>query len=239
LYPTKRTRHAVALLYAHVLMFLIRAHGWCQESKLLHALHSITRPSELRYADLLVKIPYHSQNVTSLAVAGSQAEQRDMHTEQKEMNAKLDNLAALINRLRDTVLTNQIVNTGAHIEFRQSLSAIQLSQTVDLVSTPALADPHRSLQFFLFMQNERRLRPSSGTESAFWCDLRIQRWAASSQSSLIIIKGTHRSRFFIQDFYTNVIELLLNANVPALWILRTIDWNEGSKPYQPPTVDLF
>jgi hypothetical protein len=172
-------------------------------------------------------------------VAGSQAEQRDMHTEQKEMNTKLDNLAALIDRLRDTVLTNQIVNTGAHIEFRQSLSAIQLSQIVNFVSTPALADPHRSFQSSLFMRNKRRLRPSSGTESAFWCDLRIQRWAASSQSSLIIIKETHRSRFFIEDFCTNVIELLLNANVPALWILRTIDWKEGSKPYQPSTVDLL
>lgn len=241
LYPTKRMKNAVAVLYAHVLLFLIRAHGWYQESKLSHALHSITRPSELRYADLLEKVSYHSRNVTVLAIAGSQAEQRDMHTEQKEMNAKLDNLAALVCHLRETVVSNQMANTGAHIELRQSLSNIQLSQIVNFISIPALADPDRSFQTSLFGRNKRRLRlrPGSGNGSALWGDLRIQRWAVSSQSSLILIKGTHRSRFYIQDFCTNLIEFLRDGNVPALWILRTIDQNEGRTTHQPSTIDLL
>jgi hypothetical protein len=239
LYPTQRMKHAVAVLYADILTFLIRAHVWYQESKLSHALHSFTRPSELRYADLLKNISYHSHNVTDLAVAGSQVEQRDMHLEQKEMSAKLDNLTALVSHLRETVLANQIVNTSAHIELRQSLSDIQLSQVLHFVSTPALADPHRSFKSSLFMRNKRRLRMGSSTEAAFWLDLRIQRWTASTQSSLILIKGTHRSRFCIQDFCANVIELLRNANVPTLWILKTIGHNEGSTSYQPSTVDLL
>jgi hypothetical protein len=41
LYPTKRMKHAVAVLYAHVVMFLTRAHGWYQESNLSHALQDL------------------------------------------------------------------------------------------------------------------------------------------------------------------------------------------------------
>jgi hypothetical protein len=172
-------------------------------------------------------------------MAGSQAEQRDMHTEQQDMSAKLDNLVALVGRLRDTIVTNQLVNTGAHIELHQSILAIQLSQIVNVVSTPALADSHSSFQACLFMRNKRRLRSSPGIESLILRDIRIQRWAASSQSSLIIVKGTHRSRFCIQDFCKNVIELLLNGDVPALWILRTIDRHERSTIQQPSTVHLL
>jgi hypothetical protein len=85
-------KDAVAILYAEVTSFLIRAHGWYRENKLLHALHAITQPSELRYSDLLKKISCHSQKITALAMAGSQAELRDMHNGQKQMSAKIDNV---------------------------------------------------------------------------------------------------------------------------------------------------
>ena len=88
LYPTRRMKQAVADLYAYILRFLIRAQNWYQESKLLHALHSFTRPAELRYADLIEEIEACTRTVDRLASAGAQAEQRDMHLK----------LQALINR---------------------------------------------------------------------------------------------------------------------------------------------
>ena len=79
LYPTRRMKQAVANLYAYIIRFLIRAQGWYQESKPLHALHSFTRPAELRYADLIEEIEACTRTVDSLASAAAQAEQRDMH----------------------------------------------------------------------------------------------------------------------------------------------------------------
>ena len=79
LYPTRRMKQAVANLYAYIIRFLIRAQAWYQESKLLHALHAFTRPAELRYADLIEEIEACTRTVCSLASAGAQAEQRDMH----------------------------------------------------------------------------------------------------------------------------------------------------------------
>lgn len=79
LYPTERMKLALAEIYATIMQFLIRAHGWFNESRLSRAIHSITRPAELRYSDLLVEMESATRNFDSLAMAASHAEQRDMH----------------------------------------------------------------------------------------------------------------------------------------------------------------
>ena len=78
-YQTTRMKQTVAGLYAYILRFLIRAQGWYQESRLLHAFHSFRRPAELRYADIIEEIDACTRTVDRLASAGAQAEQRDMH----------------------------------------------------------------------------------------------------------------------------------------------------------------
>ena len=85
LYPTERMKRAVAELYAQVIRFLIRAQDWYEESRASHVLHSITRPVELRYADLISDIKDCSMLVEGLASAGAQAEQRDMHIKIREL----------------------------------------------------------------------------------------------------------------------------------------------------------
>ncbi|KEZ40094.1 hypothetical protein SAPIO_CDS9108 [Scedosporium apiospermum] len=72
LYPTEMMREAVGKLYANLLRFFIRAHEWCEEGRLRHLLHSITRPVELRYKDLLDDIDYTSRHISQLASAGTQ-----------------------------------------------------------------------------------------------------------------------------------------------------------------------
>jgi hypothetical protein len=79
LFPTKMMKSAVAELYAYIIRFCIRAQDWYQEGKLRHMVHAITRPVELRYADLIEEIERCSRNVEGIALAGSQAEQRDIH----------------------------------------------------------------------------------------------------------------------------------------------------------------
>ena len=98
LYPTRRMKQAVADLYAYILRFLIRAQGWYQESKLLHALHSFTRPAELRYADLVEEIEACTRTVDGLASTGAQAEQRDMHL---KLQALIDRQGAFEVLLRE------------------------------------------------------------------------------------------------------------------------------------------
>jgi hypothetical protein len=54
---------AVEELYAHIIRFLIRAYDWYREGTLRHIVHSITRPADLRYHDLLENIEAGSRNI--------------------------------------------------------------------------------------------------------------------------------------------------------------------------------
>jgi hypothetical protein len=93
LYPTAQMRLAIETLYSCLLEFLIRAHGWCNESKLSHFYHSYTRPHELRYKDLLERVTACSNNIIELAAIGSQAELHLMHNTQ---DRKLDLIISLL-----------------------------------------------------------------------------------------------------------------------------------------------
>jgi hypothetical protein len=246
LYSTTRMKNAVSTLYSYILQFYMKAHGWYQEGRLSHALHSLTRPHELHYDEILAKISSQSLVVKDLAVIGSQVEQRDMHVEQKahsikqqEMDRKLDELTTLVTQLKDVVITSQRVNVDAHIQVQQSLSDIQLSHVISIITTSVLIDQHETLRFSLLMRNTRYSRRRSKYRHAFWNDDRIQYWTTSRQSSLIVIKGTRRSRFSIQDFCTNVIEFLHERSVPTLWILRSAIQDEDCAPHQPSPTEII
>jgi hypothetical protein len=106
LYPTERMKDATQALYAYILRFLIRAHGWYKEGKFLHLIHSFTRPAELRYKDLLENISECSRNIQQLSVAGSQVELRDM-------NKKLSKIEASVEEMKGTMICSfQSVETG-------------------------------------------------------------------------------------------------------------------------------
>lgn len=81
LYPTEKMESSLCQLYTHILRFLVRAHDWYKEGTLKHIVHSITRPVELRYDDILQDIAQSSRVIEQLASSGHQAEFRDMHNE--------------------------------------------------------------------------------------------------------------------------------------------------------------
>jgi hypothetical protein len=72
-------KEALSEIYQSILTFLMRALEWYEEGPLKRAIHSITRPAELRYADLVEDVSVATRRIENLAVAGHQAEQRDMH----------------------------------------------------------------------------------------------------------------------------------------------------------------
>ena len=78
-------KRAVAQLYANVLRFFIRAQDWYEEGRLLHILHSLTRPVEIRFADIIEDVKKCTDIVDSLAITCAQAEQRDIHSKVQEV----------------------------------------------------------------------------------------------------------------------------------------------------------
>src|SRR3569833_1256246 len=77
MYPTERLWSVVVVFFVYILRFLVRARDWYEEGRIKHFIHSITRPWELRYDDIVENIARRTQVVKDLAVSGQQAEFRD------------------------------------------------------------------------------------------------------------------------------------------------------------------
>lgn len=237
LYPTDTMQQAVALLYAHIVRFLIRALEWFEEGKLAHTLHSITRPASLRYDDLIKEIQRDTQSITSHAVASSQVEQRDMHNEirairnladvavvrnqneQQDLRNKLCALTAMVVQLRESIAFDQSVNASARIEFRNTLTEIQLTQALAIISSHCNIDHKSNLRASIFLRDRHRFTFRS-KNACFWTSPKLRDWNSSSVSSTILLKATFRERLEVRDFCTNVIEQLFDSRVATLWILR-------------------
>lgn len=105
LYPTARMKQAVSELYAHIIRFLIRAHDWYQESKSRHFIHSLTRPVELRYSDVIDEIESSTRAVDISATAGAQAEQRDVHLKLQEFNQRQKDSKVILLEIRQMMIS--------------------------------------------------------------------------------------------------------------------------------------
>jgi len=201
----------------------------------MHIVHSITRPAELRYDDLLRKISALSRNLAELASAIGHAEQRDLHTKvqelvtgQEAMKTSLEKMTTLALQTNEKIATESTINASARIELRQTLSEIQLSQFIAFLSTPKLLDPTRTLQASLFMRNRRRLKKSN-TGPSFWLDPRMKDWNQCTTSSLVMINGTRKTRFHVKDFCADSIKLLRDSHRPVIWALKTIAPQESTE----------
>jgi len=213
----------------------------------MHMVHAITRPAELRYDDLLHKISALSRNLTELALVISHAEQRDLHIKvqqqisgQSNMQSGLEKLTTLVFQMNEKIVTENTINASARIEFRQSLSEIQLSQFISFLSVTKLLDPAKALQASLFMRKRRRLK-GFNTGPPFWLDQRMQNWNRSLTSSLVMINATRKLRFHVKDFCTDSIRMLQDGHISVIWALKGIDNQEADKgaKYDASTIEIL
>jgi hypothetical protein len=84
---------AIAEVNAYILRFLVRAHDWYHEGPWKHMVHSITRPPELRYNDILEAISQKTATIRNLASCGQQGVIHDMRNQLGEVNTRLEQLA--------------------------------------------------------------------------------------------------------------------------------------------------
>ena len=195
----------------------------------MRAVHSITRPAELRYDDLLEKISILSRNMTDWALVISHAEQRDLHckiqqhlSDQNGLRLSIEQLTALVFEIKESLVAESTLSAASRIEVRQTLSEIQLSQFLAFLSADALLDPTRAYQGSVFLRNRRRAKGSS-TGPSFWLDAKIQFWTRCQSSSLVIIKGTRKLRFHLKDFCVDSVSILRETQIPVIWALKTMD----------------
>lgn len=220
------------MLYAHIIRFLIRAWKFYQESKFMHALHSITRPAALRYDDLIKSIQRDAESVRRLAVINSQEEIRSVHNEVRDLKGKLemviagqqigsdawgrlqgkvDVLTEMLTELRQTQAWANATQAKSQLEIHASMSEIHSSQAMLMLQSQCSIDHKLVLQTASAEQSYYRNRPGTN-RTHFWNSNKMRAWNKSSSSCTILLKSTHRERVQIRGFCVEVIQQILNAS---------------------------
>ncbi|KAK3986597.1 hypothetical protein QBC44DRAFT_401975 [Cladorrhinum sp. PSN332] len=226
LYPTTRMLQAVEDLYSSIIQFFLRAHTWCQEGSFRHLIHSITRPPELRYKDLLEQIAEKSRLIDKLAVAGNQAEIR-------EMNGKLTQITAQL----QIIQSSQALHSSALVDTNHKLSDLQFSQIMAFISEGQLGDPLVAYRFNRSLQARLSVVSASQITNQFWKSQKMHDWDTDTESKMAVIKGNLNARFAIKRFTVDIIGQLQAKNIPVLWALPWPDSGSGGKRASP--IDLF
>ncbi|KAH7196525.1 uncharacterized protein B0J16DRAFT_1314 [Fusarium flagelliforme] len=228
LYPTDRIRQAVSDLYASLVRFFIRAHEWCQEGTMRHLWHSITRPPELTYQDLLEDITAHSREIDQLAAASSRVEIRDISLKLNSIVSKLDSLESPQSRAildsNRTILakldTFQTLHSSALLDTNQRLSDLQFSQIMSQISDGKLGDPLEAFRYNVSVQIRHDRIGMRETTNEFWQSPKLQVWSTAPESRTAIVKGGLRARHASRKFSVNIIQQLQSKNIPVVWALQ-------------------
>ncbi|KAH6875179.1 hypothetical protein BKA58DRAFT_437169 [Alternaria rosae] len=211
---------AVEGLYAQIIRFLIRAHDWCQEGTLRHIIHSVTRPAELRYHDVLENIETGSRNIEQLAIAGSQMELRQMHTIVKLMADRVEKSESTIFEMKCMMINHQAINSSSLVDTNDKVSDLQFSEMVRIAAELSSFDPLESYSQAVMVRNLRRRTQQVNVPNAFWQSQTLKKFAESSEPSLMLIKGSFQERGALRDTAVRVAEELKSKNITTLWAVN-------------------
>ncbi|TGO51755.1 hypothetical protein BOTNAR_0345g00030 [Botryotinia narcissicola] len=248
LYPTVQMRKYMIMLQAQIIKFLTVSLSWFKESRALRILHSVTRPPQIQYNDLVEKIEILSQSISITAQLSSFAEQRDMHSVMKNIMSKQESLEDQVDdkftrisqelcELKTAVVTAQTLNSSAQVSMQQQLSQLQLMSFINNLSLNVTLDPTKSLQMYFFARKRQHTRQADG--SAFWLASKMQNWNSNIASSLLMVKGSHRLRNEMKKFSADAIQLLQESNIPVIWALKTSEPQTPTPIGNTTTIDII
>ncbi|KAJ8106817.1 hypothetical protein OPT61_g9289 [Boeremia exigua] len=249
LYQTTKMNAAVEALYAHIIRFLIRAHDWYRESSLRHVLHSITRPAQLRYEDLLEEIGTCSRNIEQLAIAGSQVEIWQMNTVLQVMAERVERSESAMNELKQMITSeftattykaptclipaeNQSLNSSSLVDTNQKVSDLQFSEMVRIAADPSSFDPHESYNQAIIVRNLRQ-RSRNQALSAFWHCAELKKLADAPSCSLMLVRSTFQERRTLRDTAVTITEELKRRKIPNLWAIGAQNLDTNTKAPAP------
>ncbi|KAJ5719269.1 hypothetical protein N7493_007724 [Penicillium malachiteum] len=234
LYPTESVERMVSTLYACIIKFLLWALKWYEEGSLKRALHALAKP---QYEDIIDEMSRVTSSLMAEATAGSQAEQRDMHSEliairntvevtsgmnrdeQKHQRQMLQELLDSVSGLKIDIHTGQVIAQTERSQIYRSICAVKSTQALQVLSSQCTIDYEASLLTSKCQRDRRRTAKST----PFWKSRDLQNWNRSPTSALFLLKVRIADRQSAQDFCTNAIQQLLHAGIASLWILKPCD----------------
>jgi hypothetical protein len=177
-------KNTIVTLNCYVITFLCRALDWYRSSRISRTIQSITRPAALQYDDLIGDINKTIAKVTSLSLAGGQAEQRDMHDEMRQEYHVQENFRSIVqNRLdeMDHQLKTLVQQKYSEGDFRALHQQLQdVVALVKLISTKQTSSEQTLLQELVLMKQDIQATQAS---------IRIEVSEAQVNQALAYISG--------------------------------------------------
>lgn len=231
-------KRAVSILYAYLIRFFVRAHSWYREGAWRRILHSVTRPPELRYGDIVHKIEECSEAVEKLTASCGWKEIRDMHVQGAEIFEIVHGVSLGVDRVESKVLgpsgLHQTVRnmedrlagiegvlSSAFLDTNHALSDLQHSQILTYATSRITRDQEQIYTVCQSIKSRRARSSQQITTNNFWNSPRLRKWSHDAGSDMTLVKGSFQSRLVVRDFAIGVIEQLQTAQVPVLWVLKS------------------
>lgn len=100
---------------------------------------------------------------------------------------------------------------------------------IDIVSETSSPNPIESLNYGIVMRKRRQMQHKLHIPKIFWRSPALQKFSDSQSSSLIVIKGSFRSRYSLRDAAVVVTEELQRKSIPVLWAVQTGTQNTANE----------
>ncbi|KAI1876814.1 uncharacterized protein JN550_000886 [Neoarthrinium moseri] len=221
LYPTKEMQEAIASVYTKILDFVLESVKWYKKSKLQHALSAVVSPYKLSFKNIVDEIAERSRCVDDLANAAFKAELRDVHLEVRTLRSEMSYMQNHFLSMNQTLVENQMIQRQMTIHQRQQnmlLLEWQIGNLRQILesSDSEYGNAEQMLGFGRSLRNRRRLRtPTHMPHSEI---PKLEAWASSQQSTLLIAQG-HGIKNSPMDFAVDFLDVVIDAQAPAVWAL--------------------
>ncbi|KAI1412296.1 hypothetical protein F5Y13DRAFT_45773 [Hypoxylon sp. FL1857] len=144
----------------------------------------------------------------------------------REHGEKLDIVLSLlegsgltIKDLLEKIETFHSIQTSAQLNTNQQLSELQLSQVLATFNL-TFEDPNKCYEHHALFRRRRAAGMGVNVSTnEFWLSPSLTKFSSSSESTMVIIKGSFTSRVTMQDFGVDVIQALARARIPTIWAL--------------------
>ncbi|KAK7977187.1 hypothetical protein PG988_004677 [Apiospora saccharicola] len=217
LHPTQKMQEAIARLNAHILRFLVRAHDWYKERPWEHFLHSLTRPFELRYGDILDDIARSTDNIKDLASCGEQVKIHEMQKQLDKFGAMFDTSMVDVDSKLERIYQAQAslataisLQSSSMISTNDKLTDLQFSQIMRSISDTGILALDKVLHYLQFQASRPRVIQASGPTLSrrFTQSPRLRKWDGCDSSAITLVRAKILCRQAIRSFSWDLVQQL-------------------------------
>ncbi|KAH0425980.1 GMC oxidoreductase [Colletotrichum camelliae] len=141
LYQTEQVKHAIASLYAHVVLFLKQALKWYNVSPASRIVKSLFKPFELSYKETVDQIKRCAQTINNIADVAAKSEIREVNVYLRDQTSKVEDLERQLHNMQEGFNAAQAELTKMMRSVLQIASRDTAKLTIFLVQSSQ--DKHR------------------------------------------------------------------------------------------------